>query len=123
MHRLNEVGVNGEQFAAMGYFKPSVTFGYRYFGQKVAVSADGLTIAVLATENIGSAPPTQTVNVFNRTTTTSRWRAAYRLLPGSGPAGGGLGLGDNLAMSGDGKLIALGMWTENVTGTSTSTPG
>src|SRR5688572_12381932 len=37
----NEVGVDGEQLAAMGYFKPATPGSNQYFGFNFDVSADG----------------------------------------------------------------------------------
>jgi hypothetical protein len=48
----NEVGVNGEQFAAIGYFKPATPAPDQYFGFNFAVSADGTAMAVLSAVRI-----------------------------------------------------------------------
>ncbi len=46
----NEVGVDGEQFAAMGYFKPALSGSYQYMGFSLAVSADGTAMASIVNE-------------------------------------------------------------------------
>jgi hypothetical protein len=110
----NEVGVNGEQFAAMGYFKPATSGPDRYFGFNFAVSADGTTMAVLASEKVGRVSTSAAIHVYRKTTSTSRWRLEGRLYPSPNLAGGGSSVsGDPLAISGDGKTIAFANWIEN----------
>jgi hypothetical protein len=113
----NQVGVDGEQLVAMGYIKPSAATGHRYFGSNVAASADGKTIAVLTSEDIGILPLSAAVHVYRKTTSTSGWRREARLLPSTIQAVTGQPfIGDPLALSGDGNLLVLGVYTENSTG-------
>ncbi|HEV7606341.1 MAG TPA: hypothetical protein VGO61_03350 [Steroidobacteraceae bacterium] len=110
----NEVGVNGEQFAAIGYFKPALSGPDKYFGFNVAVSADGTTMAVLAAEKIAHVTTSAAIHVYRKTTSTSRWRLEARLYPSPNLAGGGYSTtGDPLAISSDGKTIAFANWVEN----------
>src|SRR5882672_7672821 len=48
----NEVGVDGEQLATIGYFRPSTSDPDQYFGFNFALSADGTTMVVDAAEKI-----------------------------------------------------------------------
>ncbi|HEV7606353.1 MAG TPA: hypothetical protein VGO61_03410 [Steroidobacteraceae bacterium] len=110
----NQVGVDGEQLAAIGYIKPSAATGHHWFGSNVAASADGKTIAVLSSEDIGAQSLSATVHVYRKTTATSGWRREARLLPSTiGPATGQPFQGDQLAISGDGNLLVLATWTED----------
>ena len=113
----NQVGVDGEQLVAMGYIKPSVATGHRYFGSNVAVSADGKTIAVLSGETINGLIISAAVHVYRKTTATSGWRREARLLPSTIQAVTGQPyLGDPIALSGDGNLLVLAPWTEDGAG-------
>jgi len=112
----NEVGVGGEQFAAMGYFKPPTSPPYQYFGFNFAVSADGTTMVVLAAERIGGKSGSAAIHVYRKTTSTSRWRHEARLVPSTNTSGSGASVaGDPLSISIDGKVIAFGSWMENTT--------
>jgi hypothetical protein len=109
----NEVGVDGEQLIAMGFVKPAGTTNHRFFGSAVAASADGKTFAVLDSEVIGAAENSATVHVYRKTTPSSGWRREARLVPSRiQPGTGQPYLGDPIALSGDGNLLALGAWTE-----------
>lgn len=113
----NQVGVNGLQLDSMGYFK-SLTAGTatQQFGAKVAASADGGTIAVASNEDVGPVPHASVIHVYRKTTWTSGWRREARLQPDKRVEDGfGLSGGDQLAISGDGNLIAVGQAAETVT--------
>ncbi len=115
----NEVDVDGEQLVAMGYLKPNAPTGHRYFGSNVAVSADGKTVAVLASEQLGGQQGSATVHVYRKTTATSGWRREARLLPSTVQSATAQPyLGDPIALSGDGNLLVLGTWTESGGGDS-----
>lgn len=109
----NEVGVNDEKLAAIGYFKPNAPTGVDHYGGHVAVSADGKTIAVVSGETFGTATTSAAVHVYRKTTSTSGWRREARVVPSAVRTGTAqYYLGDQLAISADGNLIALGAWTE-----------
>jgi len=109
----NELSVDGEQLIAMGYVKPAGTTNHRFFGSAVAASADGKTFAVLDSEVIGTAANSATVHVYRKTTPSSGWRREARLVPSRiQPNTGQPYLGDPIALSGDGNLLALGAWNE-----------
>jgi hypothetical protein len=116
----NEVGVDGEQLVAMGYFKPSGANQHHYGGH-VALSEDGKTLAVLSGESSGARLNSAVVHVYRRTTSSSGWRFEAKLLPSVLRAQTAQPfVGDPLAISGDGNLIALGVWKESLTGTGQS---
>lgn len=117
----NEVGIDGEQLVAMGFIKPAAASGHRYFGGNVALSADGKTAAVLASEQIGGQQDSVTVHVYRMTTGTSGWRREARLLPGIVQSGTAQPFaGDPIALSGDGNLLVLGVPAESGAGTNGS---
>jgi hypothetical protein len=110
----NQVGVDGEQLVAMGYLKPPTSL-HEWFGSRIAASADGKTLAVLTSETFGSVRSSAAVRVYRKTTATSGWRAESRLVPSTPQSGtGGPNLGDEIALSADGNLLAFGVWTEHV---------
>jgi hypothetical protein len=111
----NQVGVNGEQLVAMGYFKPNNPVGHNWFGAGVALSADGTTMAVYTAENLGGRQISAVVHVYRKTTSLSGWRREARLLPSVVQAGTAhLYRGDAVALSGDGNLLVLGVSPESV---------
>jgi trimeric autotransporter adhesin len=113
----NEVGVDGQQLAAMGYFKPPTRGDRQHFGASVALSADGKTLAVLAGETIDAVDQIATVYVYRKTTSTSGWRLEATLIPSTRQSGSAGNIyGDQLAISGNGDLLALGAWRENAGG-------
>jgi len=110
----NEVGVDGQQLAAMGYFKPTRDLPNQYFGFNFALSADGTAMAVVASERTNGVYGTAGIHVFRKTTPTSGWRREDRFHPNPDLAGGGTSVaGDPIAISKDGKLIAFANWIEN----------
>jgi hypothetical protein len=77
------------------------------------VSADGTTLAVLASERIDHVSGRAAIHVYRKTTSTSRWRLEARLFPSPNETGGGTSANaDALAISNDGKTIAFGNWVE-----------
>ena len=113
----NEVGVDGEQLAAMGYIKPRAPTGPLFFGTSIALSADGKTLAVLTAENLGGRDRSAAVHVYRKTTSTSGWRREARLWPTTVQANTVTFFsGDSIALSGDGNLLVLGNWLESVPG-------
>jgi hypothetical protein len=110
----NEVGVDGEQLAAMGYFKPYSTLPNQYLGFEIAVSGDGMTMAAINQTRLNH----QTVgiiHVFRRTSPTSGWHLDARLYPNPNIAPGGLGTGNAVSLSGDGNTLVTANWAENGT--------
>ena len=117
----NEVGVDGLQLVAMGYIKPNVPIRQKHFGSTVAVSADGKTVAALASENVGGQQRSVTVHVYRRNNAIGDWRREARLLPSTSQRDTNQPLvGDPLAISGDGNLIVLGAWMERMDGRQAS---
>jgi len=110
----NEVGVDGLQLDAMGYFKPSRAGSNQYFGMNFAVSADGMTMVVVAAERINHASATA-LHVFRKTSPTSGWGLDARLLPSPNAEGASQSSGDSVSLSHDGKLLAFSNWIENGT--------
>jgi hypothetical protein len=107
----NVVGVNGEQLAAMGYFKPSTTQPIQYFGMSFAVSADGMTMAVISAQRINHAAA-GIIHVYQRTSSSSGWHLNARLYPNPNlPIG--LGWGDAISLSRDGRTLVTSNWVEN----------
>jgi hypothetical protein len=111
----NQVGVNGEQLVAMGYFKPNNPVGHLWFGASVALSADGTTMAAFTGENLGGRERSAVVHVYRKTTSLSGWRREARLLPSVVQANTAhLFSSDAVALSGDGNLLVLGVSNESV---------
>jgi hypothetical protein len=108
----NEVGVNGEQFAAMGYFKPSTSQPNQYFGMQFALSADGMTMAVISWARINHASAAM-IHVYRRTSSSSGWHLDARLYPNPNPPFSGLSWGDAISLSGDGRTLVTANWGEN----------
>jgi hypothetical protein len=112
----NEVGVDGEQLAAMGYFKPATSGSNQYMGFNLAVSADGKTLVALAGERIDGVWGKAAIHVFRKTSPTSAWRLDARLFPTPNHEGGGYSVaGEPVAISSDGNTIAFANWVENNT--------
>ncbi len=113
----DELGVDGQQLAAMGYFKPKAATGHNFFGGHIAMSADGKTMAVITGETMGSEVDSAVVHVYRKTTATSGWQREARLLPTVirsitvRPFEG-----DNLALSADGNTLVFGNWYETPRG-------
>ena len=110
----NEVGVDGEQLAAMGYFKPGLPGLNEFFGFQFALSADGMTLVVLANEKIDHVSGRGAIYVYRKATSSSGWGLDARLLPSPDNPGAGSGSGDDrVAVSSDGKTIVTSNWVEN----------
>jgi len=113
-NQSSEVGVDGEQLVAIGYFKPSTSLPDQYFGFNFAVSADGTTMVVDAGEKIDHVSGRAAIHVYRKTTSSSGWRLEAKLFPNPNAAGGGYSVnGDPLAISADGNTIAFANWIEN----------
>jgi hypothetical protein len=109
----NEVGINGEQLAAMGYFKPATADPTQHFGQSFAVSADGTTLVALGSETINGATHRASLHVFRKGTSTSGWRLETRLYPSPNNVGSTASGMESIAVSADGNTVAFGNWLES----------
>jgi len=113
----NTVGVDGLQLTAIGFVKPESPRSARFFGSDVAASADGKTFAVWSNQSLGSERFTPTVHVYRKTNARSGWRREARLLPSPETSYfSHLDVGDPIALSGDGNLLAVGNASESVGG-------
>ncbi len=109
----SQVGIDGEQLEAMGYFKPSTYGPHKYFGYNLAVSADGTTLAVPSNEYIDGQPGAfPAIHVYRKTSPTSAWRLEARFSPSPNLAAQNDGR-EPIALSADGKVLAFGNWREN----------
>ena len=115
----NQAEVSNLASAAIGYFKPNGVGNNHAYGHTTAVSADGLTFAVVTGETIGSAVESAVVQVYRRTPGGAWYRQA-RLAPSAVQAQTSLPfLGTGLALSGDGNLLALGLPADDRLGLNT----
>jgi trimeric autotransporter adhesin len=113
----NQVGVGDEKLVAIGYIKPNRATGHHWFGNNVALSADGTTLAVLTGETLGGLTDSVVVHVYRRTTDSSGWRREARLLPNPAQSGTSSAFaGDPIALSADGNVLVLGNWLESLPG-------
>jgi len=108
----NEVGVDGEQLAAMGYFKSASSGSYQHFGFDSALSADGTTLVATASERLNGVPVKVGIHVYRKTTAVSGWRLEAHFSP-SPISPGCYRDGDAIAISSDGNTIAFGNCREN----------
>lgn len=115
----NEVGVEGLPLTAIGFFKPYAAVAQQHFGSHIALSADGKAMAVLASETLGASQNSVVVYVYRKTTSSSGWRREARLVPSVAQRNSSEPfLGDPIAISGDGNLIALGVFKEHQPGSN-----
>jgi hypothetical protein len=113
----NIVDVDGLALDAMGYLKPNGAGNNRWYGQHVALSADGATLAVLTGETLGTQTRSAVVHVYHRTSRSSGWRREARLFPSVAQSFTlPLSEGAPLALSGDGNWLALGLFREDAPG-------
>jgi hypothetical protein len=106
----NTVRVNhDEKLVAMGYFKPDTPGNVTSYGGMLALSADGNTMAVQSGERVNGIDGSLVIYVYRRT--SAGWRREARLVPDTDS--GAPYLGDPLALSGDGNLLAVGAQYEN----------
>ena len=110
-----EVGVSDLALDAVGYLKPNYAGEGRWFGQAVAMSADGRTAAVSFSQSLGSNADNGVFYVYRKASSTAAWRFEARLVPSLSRQGSS---GASLAVNGDGTLIAYGRSTEGIGGTS-----
>lgn len=116
----NEVGVTGEALTAIGYLKPNAANTHRWFGHAVGLSADGRTLAVLTGELIGPRTDSAAIHVYRKLTSTSGWRREARLLPSAVQGGTSQPyVGNPLALSANGNVLAVGLFAEDALGPRT----
>src|SRR5688572_30446343 len=77
----NVVDVDGEQLAAIGYFKPSTSQRNQSIGFNFAVSADGMTMAVLGSQTIDHVAGRAQILVYRRNSSSSGWHLDARVYP------------------------------------------
>ncbi|HWO17840.1 MAG TPA: hypothetical protein VNO30_03665, partial [Kofleriaceae bacterium] len=116
---------SGTTWSQQAYVKASNTGGNDYFGYKVALSADGSTLAVgaygeaSAATDIGgdqadnSAGASGAVYVFTRSSTTWSQQAYVK----ASNTGGGDEFGTSVALSADGATLAVGAHYEDSSAT------
>jgi len=114
----DEIGVADLAQDAIGYLKPvSNAATNHWYGYAVALSADGLTLAVLTGEQVGLAHDTAVVNVYRRPVRGGQWKREARFAPSTLQSGTAQPyFGKPLALSGDGNLLALGLGFEDAVG-------
>jgi len=114
-----EVGVSDLALDAVGYLKPNYAGEGRWFGQAVAMSADGRTAAVAFSQAVdGVYADNGVFYVYRKASSTAPWRFEARLKPNLVRRGSSQPFGDALSVNGDGTLIAYGRFFEGVGGES-----
>ena len=111
----NVVGVDGLQREAIGFFKPLAQpddEGVTYGGNP-ALSADGKTLVTVDNERVTATTRTTVLYVYRKKTPSSGWRLEARLKPSVRGTTSSPYISDQLAISGDGNLIAYGAWIED----------
>jgi hypothetical protein len=112
-----EVGVDDLALDAVGYLKQYYAGEGVWFGQAVAMSADGMTAAVAMAQAGDSNARNGIVYLYRKTSATAAWRLETRLVPSlfrassSQPYSSG-----SLAVNGDGTLVAFGRHWEGIAG-------
>jgi hypothetical protein len=115
---------SGDNWTEQAYIKASNSESYDHFGNAVALSADGSTLAVAAyfeasgatgingDQSDNSRPQSGAVYVFTRTGTT--WsQQAYIKASNTGELDDGDTFGYSIALSGDGDTLAIGAPSED----------
>jgi hypothetical protein len=117
-----EVGVADLALDTVGYLKQNFTGEGRWFGQGVAMSADGRTAAVAMAYSAGSNADSGVVYVYRKASSSDPWRFEARLMPSvlrrnsSQPYASST----TLAVNGDGTLVAFGRFFEGIGGQSSN---
>jgi hypothetical protein len=126
--RSNEVTITAGMLAAIGYFKASNTGLGDQFGQSVALSGDGNTLAVGATVEASNATDIDgnqgndlafasgAVYVFTRASGVWSQQAYIK----ASNTGAGDQFGNSVALSADGDTLAVGAVNEDSSGTGLS---
>ncbi|MFV2061230.1 MAG: Calx-beta domain-containing protein [Gammaproteobacteria bacterium] len=121
----NELVVTDQMLKTIGYFKPGNTSIGTNFGSSVALSDDGLTLAVGApfesnknfniinnsnfptpAENKNDAIDSGAVYIYVRDKVTSDWKLKSYIKPGNTGAGDNFGI--SVALNSDGTTLAVG---------------
>jgi hypothetical protein len=104
------VGVQGLALDAVGYLKQNFDGEGTWFGQSVAMSADGMTAAVATAYAAGRNATNGVVYVYRKTSPSAAWRFEARLMPSlfRSSSSQPYSYSDALAVNGDGTLIAFG---------------
>jgi len=132
----SEVSTLGGMLSAIAYVKASNTGASDWFGWSVALSGDGNTLAVGASQEASNATGISTdgsgeannsavnsgaVYVFSRSAVDSSWsQQAYVKASNTGAEDW---FGDSVALSGDGNTLAVGAYLEDSNATGISTDG
>jgi len=113
-----EVRVNEIVLDAVGYLKQNSAAEGRWFGQVVAMSADGYTAAVATAQSAGNNADNGIVYLYRKTSSSSPWRLESRLIPSLFRRGSSqpYSASTSLAVNGDGSLVAFGRYTEGIGG-------
>lgn len=105
----NEISVASALQAAIGYFKASNTASADHFGQAMALSADGGTLAIAAPDENGIAANSGAVYVFART--GASWTQQAYLKASNAEKDDRFGAA--LSLSADGNLLVIGAPAED----------
>jgi hypothetical protein len=115
-----EVGVDDLALDAVGYLKQNNAGEGRWFGQSVAMSADGKTAAVVMADSAGTSADNGVVYLYRKASSSAPWRFEAKLRPSvfrrnsSQPYSSR----STLAVNGDGTLVAFGRFFEGIGGQS-----
>ena len=115
-----EVGVQNLALDAVGYLKQNYDGEGRWFGQGVAMSADGRTAAVATANAAGGNADNGVVYVYRKTSSSAAWRFEARLMPNPFRASSSqpYTYSNALSVNADGSLIAFGRPEGGIGGTS-----
>ena len=105
-----EVGVEHLSIDASGYLKQNFDGEGRWFGNAVAISADGMTAAVATSHNAGGNADNGVVYVYRKPKASDPWRFEARIKPSlfRSASSQPYTYSQALAVNGDGTLIAFG---------------
>jgi len=104
------VGVAGLALDAVGYLKQRYDGEGTWFGQGVAMSADGMTAAVATANAAGGNARNGVVYVYRKINSSAPWRFEVRLMPSLFRASSSqpYTMSNSLSVNADGSLIAFG---------------
>ena len=115
-----QVGVQNLALDAVGYLKQNYDGEGRWFGQGVAMSADGRTAAVATANAAGGNALNGVVYVYRKTSSSAAWRFEVRLMPNPFRASSSqpYTYSNALSVNADGSMIAFGRPEGGAGGTS-----
>jgi hypothetical protein len=115
-----EVGVEDLPLDATGYLKQNYAGEGTWFGQAVAMSADGMTAAVATAHSGGIGARNGIVYLYRKTSSSAPWRLETRLIPSlfRSASSQPYASRNTLAINGDGTLVAFGRFWEGIGGNS-----